>query len=222
LRELGHHSAAVDSGQANRNAGFANYAEAVRFVVARGGRVIKMGSSNATAPPAMSGLIDYAHSAYRSDIMDIALIRHARYFIGTTSGLANVAISLGIPTAQVNCITTEYQPWTSSVRFALKPIRTGEGRMLTQRELTSEARWWLATPQTMADAGLTADDNTPDEILETVREIDALAGGERAATSDIIECWRNSLAAAHAYGAARPSTYYLRKHADAFLRARIK
>lgn len=219
LREPGYHSAAVDSGQGNRNAEFQNYVEAIRFVTARGGRVIKMGSPDAPAVPTIPGLIDYARTAFKSEAMDIALIRHARYFIGTTSGLANVAISFGIPTAQVNCITTEYQPWTSSVRFCLKPVFDRAGRMLTQRGITSDARWWLATHQTMRDAGFSSADNTPDEILETVRDVDALATGRRDthAASGIFNQWRRHLAVPHAYGAASPSLHFLDKHRAAFL-----
>jgi putative glycosyltransferase (TIGR04372 family) len=215
VRELGYHSAAVDSGHGNRNSDLTNYGEAIAFVAACGGRVIKMGAPS-SPPCEMPGLIDYAHSEFKSEAMDIALIRHARYFIGTTSGLANVAVSLGRPAALVNCLTTEYQPWSHLVRFCVKPLLTRAGNMLSQRDMTSDWRWALATIQTMASNGLTAQDNSPDEILETVREVDALAGGTPP-SDPLIEVWRRSLAVPHAYGAALPSLHFLRKHATAFV-----
>jgi putative glycosyltransferase (TIGR04372 family) len=217
VRELGYHSAAVDSGHGNRNSDLANYSDAIEFVVSRGGRVIKMGAP-ASPPSEMPGLIDYAHSPFKSEAMDIALIRHARYFVGTTSGLANVAISLGRPAAQVNCLTTEYQPWSSLVRFCVKPLLRRDGTMLSQRDMTSDSRWELASIQTMANHGLTAQDNSPDEILETVREVDALAAGLAPPRDRLLEVWRRSLAAPHAYGAALPSLHFLRKHEAALLR----
>ena len=221
VRELGYHSAAVDSGHGNRNSDLANYGDAIAFVVNRGGRVIKMGAPSAP-PSEMPGLIDYAHSGFKSEAMDIALIRHAKYFIGTTSGLANVAVSLGRPAAQVNCLTTEYQPWSSLVRFCVKPLLRRDGTMLSQREMTSDWRWALATIQTMARHGLTARDNSPDEILETVREVDALASGSPARDDRLIKFWRHSLAVPHAYGAALPSLHFLRKHAATFLGGGVK
>jgi hypothetical protein len=89
--------------------------------------------------------------------------------------------------------------------------------MLSQREMTSDWRWALATIQTMASNGLTACDNSPDEILETVREVDALANGIRSSHDRLIEVWRGSLGAPHAYGASLPGLHFLRNHAAAFL-----
>jgi putative glycosyltransferase (TIGR04372 family) len=216
VRELGYHSAAVDAGHRNRNADLANYKDAIDFIVSLGGRVIKMGSPNSPKSD-LPGLIDYAHSEFKSEPMDIALIRHAKFFIGTTSGLVNVAIGLGLPVAQVNCLTTEYQPWSSTVRFCLKPILRADGTMLSQRDMTSDARWALSTIQSMVKHGLTSIENSPDEILETVREVYALATGVSAEPDPIIGVWRASLAVPHAYGAAQPSVHFLRKYADRFL-----
>ena len=66
-----------------------------------------------------------------------------------------------------------------------------------------------------------ADDNSPDEILETVREVHALAGGQHVAPNEILGRWRRHLAVEHAYGAALPSAHFLYKHADAFLRGSV-
>jgi hypothetical protein len=96
-------------------------------------------------------------------------------------------------------------------------VRKRSGQILTQREFTSAPRWWLATRQTMLDAGFVAEDNSPDEILETVREVDALAAGSPGAQGAIIERWRRHLAVPHAYGAALPSVHFLDKHGATFL-----
>jgi putative glycosyltransferase (TIGR04372 family) len=204
IRELGYHDQNVDLGNANRNSELQNYLTAIEFVVSRGGRVIKMGSHRAPHAPALPGLIDYAHGEFKSEAMDIALIRHARFFIGTTSGLANVAISLGIPTAQVNCITTEFQPWTSSVRFAFKPVKDRKAELLTLSALTSNKRWALATTQTMAHSGMTSAENHAEEILATVVEVDALSRG-MPASSEAIAKWREMLSVPHAFGGSLPA-----------------
>jgi putative glycosyltransferase (TIGR04372 family) len=205
VRELGYHDQNVDLGNANRNSDLQNYLTAMEFVVSRGGRVIKMGSHKAPHAAALPGLIDYAHSQFKSEAMDVALIRHARFFIGTTSGLANVAISLGIPTAQVNCITTEFQPWTTSVRFAFKPVRDRKAELLTLSDLTSGKRWALATAQTMAHSGMASTENSPEEILATVVEVDALSRGMPVSSEAMAPGWRETLFVPYAFGGSLPA-----------------
>jgi hypothetical protein len=63
--------------------------------------------------------------------------------------------------------------------------------------------------------------STADEILETVKEVDALASGEAErytenipGAAQLITQWRKSLSMPYYYGAARPSIYYLHKHAS--------
>jgi putative glycosyltransferase (TIGR04372 family) len=109
-----------------------------------------MGGPNSPKFPKMNGLIDYARSPFKSEVLDLHLIRHARYFVGTTSGLSNVAVSFGVPSALVNCVTVDAQLWGDRVRFALKPVIDRSGRMLTQREITSGPwRWQLFGAEVM-------------------------------------------------------------------------
>jgi putative glycosyltransferase (TIGR04372 family) len=156
--------------------------------------------------------------------MDLCLIRGARYFIGTTSGLTNVAISFGIPCALVNCITVDAQLWGNRVRFAPKRIIDGSGRMLSQRELTSSPwRWRLFSAEVLAHHSAVALDNSADEILETAKEVERIADPARAGVGDDAEAagflsdWQRSLGLPHFYGNARPSLFYLQKYRMQFL-----
>jgi putative glycosyltransferase (TIGR04372 family) len=151
--------------------------------------------------------------------MDIGLIRNARAFIGTTSGLTNVAISFGIPSAIVNCITTDSQLWNRHARFALKPVRLDDGAMLTQRQLISTPwRWRVFDAAVLGRNGGHPDYNTPDEICEAVKEVYALAIGRSAQfesnydAESLLSRWKDQLALPHYYGASRPSLYYLKKY----------
>ena len=102
----------------HRNATFDNYVDAIRFVVDKGGWVIRMGASSASPVPQMHRLVDYAREPLKVPVLDLHLLRTARYFIGTMSGLTNAALSLGSPAALVNCTTYEAQVWNSKVRSA--------------------------------------------------------------------------------------------------------
>jgi putative glycosyltransferase (TIGR04372 family) len=232
LRDASHYGEMRGTGQTHRNAAVVSYLPMVEHVTKQGGWVIKLGGPNSPKFPKMERLVDYARSPFKSDVLDLHLIRHARYFVGTTSGLTNVAVSFGVPSALVNCITVDAQLWNDRVRFALKPVRNREGSMLTQRQITSTPwRWRLFGAEVMLRHNLVAFENTSDEILETVKEIENLADQickqtveistapiASADTSGLIDAWRGCLGLPHFYGGAVPSFYYLRKHAPEFLR----
>jgi putative glycosyltransferase (TIGR04372 family) len=218
MRDASTRGDTVGAGESIRNTTFDNYIAAVRYITDQGGWVIRMGGSKAPALPPMARVIDYARSPDQMPKLDIHLVRKARMFIGTTSGFAYVASNFGIPTAMVNAISSVGLLWSVDTRFALKPIHTRDGRMLSQREATSEQwRWAYPTHESLARAGLTVSENTADEILETVKEVFALTAGSVArSNSGLIEAWRAAVSIPGFYGSALPSTYFLEKYRKEF------
>jgi putative glycosyltransferase (TIGR04372 family) len=151
--------------------------------------------------------------------MDLFLIRGATFFIGTTSGLTNVPITFGIPAALVNCISTDAQLWHRQVRFAPKQIVLHNGSVVAQTNLTrSPWRWRVFDAGVLARHGATLVENTSDEILETVKEVMALATDKTddyasaEAAADLYSQWQENLSMPHYYGGAKISLYYLKKH----------
>jgi putative glycosyltransferase (TIGR04372 family) len=224
MREAAHYTETIGLGQTHRNSEIRSCLETIEYITKRGGWVVRLGGPGSPALPRLKQVVDYAHGKFKSPIMDLRLIRDARAFIGTTSGLTNVAVSLGVPCALVNCISTDAQLWGSRVRFAPKPVRLRNGRMLSQREITSTPwRWRMFTAETLLHHGAFALENTPDEILETYKEVESLS--VEAVKRDppdgadilLIEKWRESLEIPHFYGNAVPSLHFLRKYAVEFL-----
>jgi putative glycosyltransferase (TIGR04372 family) len=218
-RDAAHYLEFRGTGQTHRNAPIEASFDAIRFITAQGGWVIKLGGPNSPKLPKFDRTVDYALSDFRSNLMDLQLIRHARAFIGTTSGLTNVAISFGIPSALVNAITTDAQLWSSNVRFALKPVRVADGTMITQRQLTATPwRWSVFDAVVLRRSGGHPVNNSADEILGTVKEVDALANGRSAEfeadydATGLLSRWKGQLSLPHYYGASRPSLYYLKKY----------
>jgi len=223
-RDAAHYFEFSGTGQTHRNAPIEATFDAIRFITAQGGWVIKLGGPNSPILPKFERTVDYALSGARSDVMDLHLIRHARAFIGTTSGLTNVAVSFGVPSAIVNAITTDAQLWNSSVRFALKPIRDSDGTMITQRQLTSTPwRWRMFDAVVLRRSGGHPVNNAADEILGTVIEVEALASGRSAEfeadydAAGLLSGWKGQLTVPHYYGASRPGLYYLKKYDQEFL-----
>jgi putative glycosyltransferase (TIGR04372 family) len=181
-----------------------------------------MGSPKVAPLPKMERVIDYARDPGQSPEMDIHLVRHARMFIGTTSGFAYVASSFGIPTAMVNAISSVGLLWSKDTRFALKPVHTREGRLLTQREVTSEKwLWTFPTFETLAHAGLQVSESSSDEILETVKEVLDLTNPTGSTPPLLsafeIQSWKAQVEVPGFYGSSLPSAYFLEKYRNSFL-----
>jgi putative glycosyltransferase (TIGR04372 family) len=220
LRDGAFYGEAKGLGQSHRNSNVENYRAAIEYITGLGGWVIKLGAKDSPKLPPMPRVIDYGRGDYKSGLMDIALIRGATLFIGTTSGLTNVAISFGVPAALVNCISTDAQLWHRQVRFAPKRIVLENGCGVAQTELTRYPwRWRTFDAGVLARYGAMPVDNTSDEILETVKEVMALttdAADAYAASvegaSDLRSRWQESLSMPYFYGGAQISLYYLRKY----------
>jgi hypothetical protein len=83
----------------------------------------------------------------------------------------------------------------------------------------------------MLQYGLIALESGSDEILETAKEAEEIAGAlarsqdgtmieptDSPAADGLLDTWRASLGLPHFYGNAQPSRYYLQKYASEFLR----
>lgn len=101
VREAGY-SPEDDALHAYRNCDIGRFLPALQQIRARGGRIVRLGDPSMQRLPAMEGVIDYAHSGSRSDWMDVFLCGAARLFVGTSSGLCNVASVFGRPSCLAN------------------------------------------------------------------------------------------------------------------------
>jgi len=205
-------------GESIRSATIGNYLDTVRFITAMGGWVIRMGGRKAPPMPEMPRVVDYARCEDQVAEMDIHLMRKARMFIGTTSGFAYVATSFGIPTAMVNALSSVGLLWSQDTRFALKPVRTREGRMLSLRDVTSEQwRWAFPTYETATSAGLTVGESSSDEILETTKEVLDISSGRPATIEPVDDTWENCVNVPGFFGNSRPARYFVEKYSATLL-----
>jgi putative glycosyltransferase (TIGR04372 family) len=107
------------------NADVASFLPAVRAVVERGGKVIRIGDPSMTPLPAMPGMLDYAHSPLKSDWMDVFLLGACRFFIGTSSGPAYVPPLFGVPCALTNWFPTGSRPFNDRDIYIPKLLQVG-------------------------------------------------------------------------------------------------
>lgn len=125
-------------GQSFRDADVTSYIPAMEEIVRRGGWVVRMGDPSMTRLPTLKNVIDYAHSAHRSDWMDVFLCAEARFFLGTTSGLYLVPFIFGVPCAIANVVPLDAAPLSSRDVYVPKMhFQLAEQRPLTFAEVCS-------------------------------------------------------------------------------------
>ncbi len=160
------------------NAEIGNYLPAIRAVTERGGWVIRVGDPQMRPLPPESRTIDYAHSAVKSESMDVFLLGACRFFIGTSSGPAYVPPLFGVPCVLTNWAPTGQRPFNGRDIYIPKLFRAGfPSRLLSFPEMMAPPIG-CTRPYTHAEElGLSLVANTPEEIREVVNEmLDRLDG----------------------------------------------
>jgi len=170
VREAGY-SPVDDHIHEYRNCSIENYRLAMDEIARRGGWCLRMGDASTSLAPSHSRLIDYAHSRFRSDWMDIYLSWRCRIFIGTTSGLLMVPMVFGRAFGMTNFVPISRPPLSPKGLGIPKLLREeGSGRYLTFKE-TVEREAEMSYTTRDANPGIEMLENSPQEILDLVREL---------------------------------------------------
>jgi len=166
VREGGFHGDSI----AARNATIANYIPAIREITARGFWVVRMGDATMAPLPPLERVIDYPHSRFKSELMDIYLLQECKFYVGMASGIMDAAFLFQKPHVLTNLATwtIAYPMQRGDLAIIKHVFSLSEGRYLSLRELLStelEAQFVF---------GLGPDyrmvENTPDEIRDVIVE----------------------------------------------------
>ena len=154
-----------------RNGTLGNYIEGLRVITSRGGWVIRLGDPTMTPLPRLDRVVDYAHSPFRSPLMDMYLLRDCRFMMGTNSGPLDVSRLFQKRELLLNVCEWLYSwPMRKGDRIITKHIfSTSLGRFLSLREMlegSPDRLYYLH-----AEKGTYAlCENTVEEIRSTIQE----------------------------------------------------
>ncbi len=153
-----------------RNASIQNYIEGIKAITDAGGWVVRLGESRLPKLPVMERVIDYAHSSYKSELMDIYLISECRFFVGHSSGPNIVANLLRKPLLLVNM--TE---WVASTLLKKGDLGIMKHVFSYSRNRYLSIKEVLEEPTLVQFDGIPAEDyemveNSPREIREAIEE----------------------------------------------------
>lgn len=161
-----------------RNAAIATYADAIDALVSRGYVVVRMGDPMMT-PLQRPGVIDLAHSAQRTEWLDLWCMLRSQFFIASDSGPYWLGHLLGIPVLTVNAIQFCEYLARSSDRVICKLARHRRtGRVLSLADMLTEEYVRHALDGQVYEHL----DNTPEHILlASIDMIDVAHGAEARA-----------------------------------------
>jgi putative glycosyltransferase (TIGR04372 family) len=95
-----------------RNVEIKNYLKAIKYIISKGGWVIRIGDPDSSALPQINNLIDYTKSKNRSELIDLVIISQSKFVLGTSSGPNMVANLFNI-----NVLGSNLTEWSHSVSF---------------------------------------------------------------------------------------------------------
>lgn len=162
-----------------RNSDLQTYMPAVRLLLERGYRAVRMGISLAQQLPIQHPhLIDYSARG-RSDFLDIYLLSKCQFYLGDTCGLAEVPKVFRRPVAWVNLHALEYAPtWGKNDLFLpQKCWLKAENRLLTFREILESGIGRLLHCHEFEERGIQLIPNTAAEIQALAQEMDDRLNG---------------------------------------------
>lgn len=210
-----------------RNSDIATFLPAVDEILARGGRVVRVGErvGKRLDHPGPE-FLDYSNSPWRDPFLDIYLLAHCRFLLGTPSGLCHVAQAFRRPELMVNSINM--CTITSSRLYIPKIVRdvsTGHplpyARFLERLYGYGDIGLFLENGLNQRDLlGVFYEDNTPEDIrAATVEMFDRLEGrhvpSEKALSLSRVvrEMWRPW---SRVHGKVELASCFLDAHAELF------
>jgi len=171
VREGGYHKNWEVIYPSGRNADIDTYISACNEIIKQGGFVIRMGDKSMKKLPNGCGIIDYAHSEYKSEFMDVFLCATAKFFLGTNSGLSLVPPLFGVPCALTNWVPIGIAQWYLHDTYIPKKFFSKKHKRLnTFKEILNNKIGWIQFEKDFIDNEVVVINNTSEEILDFIIE----------------------------------------------------
>lgn len=174
-----------------RNATIANYLPLIREITSRGGWVVRLGDKSMTPLPPMERVVDYPHTRFKSDLMDMYLLSECRFYVGMSSGILDTAFLFQRPMLITNMTNMTFvYPRRPEDRGIPKHVYSkSKMRFLSLREIL-DAPFEAQHFHTLGE-DFELFENTPEELREAVVEL--MDGLERPATPTPLQAEANRL-----------------------------
>jgi putative glycosyltransferase (TIGR04372 family) len=176
-----------------------------------------MGDPGMKPLPPLANVIDYCHSNFRADWMDVFIAACCRFMVGTSSGPAFVPPMYGVPTILTNWWPPAERAWHASDIFIPKmPRRIADGSYLTLSETLAEPFSWCHSRRYLTDRyGVQLEDNEPEIIRAAVEEMAARFDSNTPVAAEVSKLQARAAeiyAANGVFGSGHLSQSFLERH----------
>lgn len=154
-----------------RNTPIEDFLPAIKFITSQGGKCIRMGDLSMKPAPEYTGLIDYAKSSFKSELMDLFLCSKCLFFLGSNSGIFELSSLFGRPVAIVNMAPMSVLPrGLSDLSLPMLHADSKTGELISFSQIMEKETSNFRTSEEFIKAGITLVPNKPEEILELAAE----------------------------------------------------
>lgn len=174
VRESGYHNE-INNTEYFRNGDIDTYIPAIKHIISNGGIVFRMGDPSMKKTPKLKGLIDYANSHERSDILDIYLGAVSKFCIGTSSGYSMIPYIFDVPILFTNMgYFNDYFMLREKDFFLPKKIfNLASKKTLTLKSMFTPptSLLWSNVRNQYKKMNLEIIDNSPEDLLNATKDI---------------------------------------------------
>lgn len=154
-----------------RNTPIEDFLPSIKYITSQGGKCIRMGDSTMQSAPKIEGLIEYALSPFKSEVMDIFLCSECLFFLGSNSGLFELASLFGKPSALANMAPMSMVPKSPyDLSIPMLYTHADSGELIDFKSVMQTSKSNFRTSKEFKDAGIALQKNKPSEILELAKE----------------------------------------------------
>ena len=155
-----------------RNSNPENYLKSIKLITDKGGWVFRMGDPSMKKLPKMKNLIDYAHSSYKSDFMDVFLAATSKFCIATPSGFYTLADFFGVPILFTNVSNlSQYYSYKSEDILIPRLIKKEKKEYLNLNSLFSHPYLWFYSDKFFDEKKLSTEENSEEDIADATSEM---------------------------------------------------
>jgi len=153
-----------------RNSDINEFSQAIKFLVAKGFQVIRMGRLSETEiKNKIDGFYDYSRGSIKSDRLDLCIFEHVDFVISTGTGVDDIAIAFRKPVLYLNCLPVLVPNKSSLLKITLPKVLFKDSNAVNFLELCKMGALSLGTTSEYSRAGIEFCSNQ-EEVLKLVVE----------------------------------------------------
>lgn len=161
-----------------RNADIKDHAPAAKWLADQGYYVVRAGKNVLEPMPVKHPrIIDFAMNVPHDDFMYMYLGAKCAFCVSTGTGPDAIPVIFRRPICYVNYVPIEYLQTYHRGSLAIWKHHEKDGKRMTLAEIYKSGAGMFMAAEQFEEAGITLVDNTPEEITDAVKEMEAHVSG---------------------------------------------